>query len=61
MALYGITAEELHAIIIEDLRHHCEHWNINLLPHVFDNEQGRPLEQTIGMILTVALLQEPPK
>lgn len=51
--LYNITASELHAAIIEDLRAYCAHWGLDA--GGLENEAERPLEQTIRLVIAAAL------
>lgn len=66
---YGIPAEALHLRIVEALKHHCQHWNIDTsIPPVhtgyptsedmLETHSKRPLEQTITMLITRCLLDE---
>lgn len=53
---YGITADELHALIIADLKSHCKHMQmpLEMFDRIFtdnDGEAGRPLEQTIRLVV----------
>lgn len=58
---YGITADELHERIIEDMRAFCRHHGFEqeVVSRIFDGEKGRPLEQTIRMVCRAAMLANP--
>jgi len=54
--LYGITAGELHGRIIADLKSYCRHDGLDdaMFARIFtdnDGEAGRPLEQTIRLVV----------
>ena len=60
---YRISADELHARVIADLKSYCEHQG--LAPAMFariftDNsgESGRPLEQTIRLVINAFRYRE---
>lgn len=46
--MYGITADELHARVIADLRGYCEHLGLPT-DRIGDGHQ-RPLEQTVRLV-----------
>lgn len=52
--MYGITADELHRIIIDDLKARSAHHDIASSGWVLQTEQQRPLWQTIRMIIELS-------
>lgn len=54
--IYNITAEELHDRIVEDLRAYCRHFGFD--PWPLDNPHGRPLEQTIRVLMELRVHTE---
>lgn len=55
--MYGISADELHEMIIDDLKDLCIHESVSaeMIARIFtdnDGERGRPLHQTIRLVLT---------
>ena len=56
MPRYGITADELHALMIDDLKAYCVHHGLDakMIARIFldnDGEAGRPLEQTVRLVI----------
>lgn len=61
--MYGITADELHDRIIEDLRYYCEWRGMSgkHISRIFDNEKGRPIEHTIRLVIEISSYYEQPE
>ena len=55
---YGITAKELHEMVIDDLRHFCNHMSWTDALPILDRHEQHDLEQTIRGVIMSIIFQE---